>query len=522
MSRVASDDLGRLQGVPRELSRWQKAQQLLLGGDNALALSLYRDLLSRFPNVPQLWFERGMAAVGDLEFEEAHSSFEQMAKLAPKDVALLVLAGQQYHRLRQLDRANACYEKAVAADTNSVHAWLSLAASFERQRQLSKAWDCVQSALSKRPKDAHALYYQAFLMHRHGENAEARNVLEDMLKRAVSPEPAVRCSAHHLLGVILGELGDYPRAMRLLLEAKTQLRQLVGAPDLEKQYDAAALGRRSLLAAITSENIRHWRDETRNSFKGERIVFLGGHPRSGTTLIEQVLGAHPGVLAFDEPDGFSQEIERGLSPRGRPLTLADIDAIPPERHVQLRRRYFRSLLREHTGGTNGSVLLDKNPSPTASLPLWLKIFPELKVVIPLRDPRDVVISCYFQNLPATTVSVNFLSLERTVQHYCDLMDVWLHMRDLGGFDWLETRYEDVVHDLEAEGRRLTRFMELEWDSAQAKFHENARKKFVFAPTYHEVTKPVYTSAIGRWQNYAEFLEPFQAKLAPYCSAFGYS
>jgi hypothetical protein len=96
------------------------------------------------------------------------------------------------------------------------------------------------------------------------------------------------------------------------------------------------------------------------------------------------------------------------------------------------------------------------------------------------------------------------------------------MRELGGFEWIETRYEDVVGDLEGEGRRLTQFMDLEWDPGQAQYHEKARKKFVFAPTYQEVTQPVYTRAIGRWERYAAVLAQFQEQLAPYCRQFGYT
>jgi hypothetical protein len=145
----------------------------------------------------------------------------------------------------------------------------------------------------------------------------------------------------------------------------------------------------------------------------------------------------------------------------------------------------------------------------------------VKVIIPLRDPRDTVISCFFQNLLLTVANVNFLSLERTAKHYADLMDVWLRMRELGGFDWIETRYEDMVGNLETEGRRVTEFVGLPWDAEQARFHEKAQQKVVFAPTYNEVTKPVHNRAVGRWEHYAEALEPIQARLAPYCRAFGY-
>ena len=133
----------------------------------------------------------------------------------------------------------------------------------------------------------------------------------------------------------------------------------------------------------------------------------------------------------------------------------------------------------------------------------------------------MVLSCFFQNLTLTPMNVNFLSLDRAVRHYGDLMDVWLRMRELGGFDWMETRYEDIVAGLEREGRRATEFLGLTWHPAQAASHEAARRKMVFSPTYHEVAQPVYNRAIGRWKHYAAALEPFQQRLSPYCRALGY-
>ncbi len=167
-------------------------------------------------------------------------------------------------------------------------------------------------------------------------------------------------------------------------------------------------------------------------------------------------------------------------------------------------------------------MLDKNPTPTGSLHLWLRVFPESKVLIALRDPRDVIISCFFQNLALTPLNANFLSLDRSVKHYADLMDTWLRLRACGGFEWLETRYEDVVGHLEAEGRRVTEFLGLTWHADQAACHEAARRSIVYSPTYSEVAQPVYARAVGRWRNYAAALEPHLPRLAPYLQAFGYA
>ena len=327
----------------------------------------------------------------------------------------------------------------------------------------------------------------------------------------------MKYSSRHLLGVVLDKLGQYDEAMKWLIEAKTQVRTITDTSLLERGYDEGDRQRRELLASLTPESIRRWRAETPASTEQYQTACLGGHPRSGTTLLEQILDAHPDVLAFDEPVAFGREITGHIDG----ARVHDLDALPAAHRAEMRRRYVKSLLREAPENSTAHILLDKNPSPTASLGLLLRVFPELKVIIALRDPRDVVISCFFLNIMLNATNVNFLSLERTVKHYSDLMDVWLRMRELGGFDWIETRYEDVVADMETEGRKVTEFLGLQWHDDQSRFFETARRKVLYAPTYHDVTQPVYSRAVGRWELYSAALQPLQAKLEPYCRAFGY-
>jgi hypothetical protein len=276
-----------------------------------------------------------------------------------------------------------------------------------------------------------------------------------------------------------------------------------------------------MLDQLTPDIIRQWKSQAPPPSEGRQIAFLGGHPRSGTTLLEQILDAHPDVLAFDEPIAFSQEITRHLEPSEGEEISRKLHFLTTPQIAEMRQRYVKSLLREAPANANPIVLLDKNPSPTSSLHAWLRVFPELKVIIALRDPRDVVLSCFFLNIMLNSTNVNFLSLERTVKHYRDLMDVWLRMKELGGFDWIETRYEDVVNDVAAEGRRATEFLGLPWHASQVKFFDTASRKVLYAPTYHDVTQPVYQRAIGRWERYATALEPHLEQLAPYGQAFGY-
>jgi hypothetical protein len=332
----------------------------------------------------------------------------------------------------------------------------------------------------------------------------------------------VKFSATHLLGVVLDALGQYADALKWLGKAKALVREKTNTVALENAYDQMDRARRKLLEELTPEVLRRWREEADATPCPRPLAFLGGPPRSGTTLIEQILGAHPDVLVFDEPEAFTQEILNPLHPPpARGLTFKSLNTLTGATRTRLVSRYCKSLLADTKEKPNTRLLLDKNPSMTASLHIWLRLFARLKVIITLRDPRDIIISCYFQNLTLTAANANFLSLERTAKFYRDGMDVWLHLRDLDCFEWIETRYEDVVDNLEAEGRRVTQFLGLEWQKAQANYHEAARQKFVFAPTYNEVTKPVYKQAVGRWQHYTAALAPLQPGLARYFRAFGY-
>ena len=515
--------LQKLQQSPRDFARWQKTQQQLVSGRHAAALNAYRELVNRFPEVEQLWFELGIAATGELDFEQGENAFARAEQLAPADGALLVLIGQQYHRLRRPERARSCFERAVQADPSSVHARLSLAAWYERERRLDDAWASIEACLAQHPQNQQALCLKALLLHRKNRNSEAEVLLRDIIERD-APDANVRVSSRHLLGLVLDQLGAFPEAWRWLFESKKLLRQTANVGKMEQDFDQADKQRRAVLSALTSETLQRWQTQALAPKLPGPLILLGGHPRSGTTLLEQILGAHPAILAFDESEAFAQEIWHPLAPMGAPRTLSlqELNHLPASQLTRMRERYLKSLLRETEGNPAGKVLLDKNPSPTAALHLGLRVLPELKTIITLRDPRDVVISCFFQSLMLTPTNANFLSLERTVKHYAAVMDVWLRLRELGGFSWIESRYEDLVKDPEAEGRRVTEFCQLSWHPNQTQHQETARKKILFAPTFSDVAQPVHQRAVGRWQNYAEALAPYQAQLAPYCAAFGYA
>jgi hypothetical protein len=327
--------------------------------------------------------------------------------------------------------------------------------------------------------------------------------------------PFVRYACRYELAQVLDRTDRFDEAMFLLVEAKRIVSELTDIPMLLRGYDENMAGTQRFTAGQPKDIMRTWAKffPARKRETIPPLAFLGGHPRSGTTLLERILDAHPEVAAADESTAFLDVLQPEFYKSGQ---------LSSPRVNVLRQLYIKALRQDITHDTTGKMLVDKNPSPTARLPLWLRVFPELKILIALRDPRDVLLSCYFQNIPLNSANANFLTFERLAKHYSDLMDVWLAVREWEDVPWLETRYEDTVLDLEKEGRRVMEFLGLQWHEDQARFHEKNAKKQLFSPTYQDVTKPVYSRSVARWRSYEKYLAPILPALEKYCRAFGYS
>jgi hypothetical protein len=250
---------------------------------------------------------------------------------------------------------------------------------------------------------------------------------------------------------------------------------------------------------------------------------LTSFPRSGTTLLEQVLDSHPGLVSSDEREVFGRDIFPAMwrSATTPVPTAAALDAVPVERLAAQRERYFAYAAAALDEPIGERVHLDKNPPMTLLIPGMLRLFPETRLLIALRDPRDVVVSCFMQYLPLNTNSVCYVTLERAAARYAHDMGVWLRLRPLLCTPWLEVRYEDCVWQLETEARRALDFLELPWDPGVLNYRDRLKEKAVSSPTYEAVSKPLYSSSIARWKNYQKHLEPCFEVLKPCLEAFGY-
>lgn len=199
-----------------------------------------------------------------------------------------------------------------------------------------------------------------------------------------------------------------------------------------------------------------------------------------------------------------------------------MNACSSEDLIVARENYWESMERCLQEPVGSRLLVDKNPSLTPLAPEFFRFFPETKYVTMIRDPRDVIVSCFMQPFfPPNAISGNFLTLEDTAAEVAEFMGIWTDLSDRFEGNVCEVRYEDMVEDLEGNTRKVFDFLGLEWSDSVMGYDQHAREKIVRSPSADAVTEKVHTRAKNRWKNYEKHLEPIFEKLGPCLKKLGY-
>ena len=512
---------GRSTAVPRACPEVEAAKALWARRKFDEALAQFCRAVDRHPNSDIVLIDAARAFGLRYDFARAEELIGRMLRLQGSRPQIQCLCGETYRMIGRFRQAAECFERAVASGPRVPRARVELAEMYERLHELDCAVQQARGALACDRRFARAALVVARVHRRRRETEKAEAVLRDQLK-IPPPVAETHAALWGELGLVFDQAGQFDQAY----EAAVAGKRIWQASEEEALRQSQIIRRQSerMLAAITAEHFERWREGLKD-VEPLSVALLTGHPRSGTTLVEQALDSHPGLVSSDERPVFADEILPALGAGFDPdehAMPAMLDGAPDERVIHERGRYIdimEALLGEPIGRR---VHLDKNPELTLLVPAVLRVFPELKTVVAVRDPRDVVVSCFMRSLPLNSVTVNYLTLERTAEKYALMMGGWLKLRALVGAPWIEVRYEDTIADMEFQVRRLLDFFDLPWDEAVLRFHEHARGKHVRSPSYENVATPIYRTAVGRWRNYAKYLEPTLEKLEPFITAFGYT
>ncbi len=423
--------------------------------------------------------------------------------------------------LGHVDAAETLLRRAATRESDQLHARARLAMLFERSNRLGEARALLagmpaaaqirESGLRNDVVSAHAA-----LLAREGDAAMLPSGIGELLD--AQPAAAVRANLLFLQARAYDRLHDADGAMSALHEAHAL--QFEAMAKLEPML--AAGGVEPLMRAaknLDAERFQAWPEHVAPLAQTSPI-FIVGFPRSGTTMLEQMLDAHPALGSMDER-AFLQDLIDRMESRGLryPDDLGRLDEAQCE---ALRALYWR--LVADTGRLQpGRRLVDKNPLNLLRLPIIMRLFPQAPIVLALRHPCDVLLSCYMQNFRSPAFALICASLDSLARGYVNAMRFWIRHAQLMQPRMLVLRYEDLLDDFPGHVDRLAAFLGLDDASPMLHFHEHAsRKSFISTPSYTQVVRPPSKSAIGRWHAYERWFEPVLPTLRPIIGHWGYA
>ncbi|HEY5913742.1 MAG TPA: sulfotransferase [Verrucomicrobiae bacterium] len=506
-------------GVGVDVLELRQARALWQANRFDEALRLFEAAVRKYPQNLVALVDASRALGARFEIAKAEPLLDRLSKLGAHNPELLHLAGQSYRMIFRPEKAIRCFERVLAVTRQIPDAQFELAVLYERRHRLTEAFSLIEDCLRTDPEYLEAELFKGRLLRRMKETAGADAIFRKLAANDRA-HPLARAQAWTEIAQQLDQDGDYDGAMSAFLQCKTLLQPHEGS--LREESETLQRHLDHLATTLTQPHFQKW-TEAGKAFAQHKVAVLTGFPRSGTTLLEQVLDAHPQLVSSDEREAFGRDIFPAIwrSERTPWPTAAALDEAPPERLIAQRARYLGYMEAALNEPIGARMHLDKNPTMTLVLPGLLRLFPEARIIIALRDPRDVVLSCFTQYLPLNTNSVCFLTLERAAKRYAHDLGIWLKLKNMICAPWLEVRYEQCVLDLEQVARRSLAFLDLPWDPQVLQYRQRMQGKAVNSPTYEAVSKPLYTSAIGRWKNYEKYLEPCLEILQPCVDAFGY-
>lgn len=431
----------------------------------------------------------------------------------PRIVASLVdvlLAGQQEERAREVLVSFVVAHRGRDPDLEARAAELLARDAVRREegRDVAGARLAAEAAVDLAPGNVAAARVLVRLDHQAQRTDAARDRALALLAGPLSDRD--RSALNLELALIERRRGDVDAAFAAAVRGKALAGELHRAAGIDRDHYPQLLAR---IAGWTGRWPRLPADERADP------VLMVGFPRSGTTLLQQILQAHPRVQTLDESGPALAVLRAHFG--GAPARYPDcLERLTDADWGALRAAYFAQIdaleLPDH------DVLVDKLPLNLVRLDYLVRLFPRARVLVSVRDPRDVVLSNFFQDFEANAAMAQFTDLADTARTYAAVMDLWLARRATLPVRWREQRYEDLAADTEAQARELLAFLGVAWDPAVLAHHEAAAGRKISTPSRYDASRPVYRDAVGRWRAFAEHLAPVLPRLTPFVRAFGYA
>jgi len=490
---------------------------LLLGRGNVVDAERHaRNAVRIAPENAQAHYLMGMVltdahrpAVGEYHYDRA------LQLSGARDPVVLANFALCLKNQGKMTAARALYEESLAAAPKSLHTLLGFARLEEADRNLVAALTLIERAAQEFPDNPNVLLLRATVLGRMGEVDAALAVLDKM-----AAANATLGAAEWLeKGRLLDRMGRYEEAFATFDAGRKRLREVSGQSYLQAHAEQLVARLKNFFVAKRLATLPRAARRTDVA----QPLFVLGFPRSGTTLLEQTLSAHPRIAAGDELP-FIAEIAELMprlleSPLAYPEALAELWMGDHREDLNnLRDHYLRKVAQLGIVPQGADWFTDKMPLNETHLGLIGLLFPESPLLHVTRHPLDVVLSVYSNLL--THGHYCAYALESAARHYALVTDLVEHYSREMQLNYLRLRYEDMVDDQEGSIRRVLAFIGEEFDPSCLAFHENRR--YARTASYAQVTERLYDRSRYRYRHYLPQLQPIIPILQSTIEQLGYA
>jgi Flp pilus assembly protein TadD len=470
------------------------------------------------PDDAEIRYRYAFCCYETLRTDEALTVLEGWERQMGVSSEVTASAGHLLMKLGRPERAESTVRRAAATGAEP-QARLTLIQVLERTNRTAEARQLLDQ-LAGDPESA-SLGSELKLMQAQMAHREGRHALAVELFRGAVDHCQELHNKHFQefpLAKSLDALGRHEEAYQVLVDAHRSQ-----AAHLKRTAPVAALrGAPALSIAehpCDPADVSRW-DHRFAPDVAASPVFIVAFPRSGTTLLELALDAHPALKSMDEQPFLQNALDDVLAQGVRyPHELAGLTR---EQLEQVRERYWQRVQSKLTLEP-GQRLIDKNPLNLLRLPMIKRLFPEAKILLAIRHPCDVLLSCYMQHFRAPDFALLCQDLPTLSAGYRRAFDFWYAQQALLEADVLELRYESFVADFESQIGRVIEFLELPWNEAVLAPASRAQeRRFISTPSYSQVIKPVTAASVGRWLPYRPHFSASLPILQPYFARWDYA
>ncbi len=452
--------------------------------------------------------------------EDALQAFGAALRLDPGFAAAHFNRGTLLEELSDIKAARSAYERALAIDPNYVEPLSGLAWLDAQTGDAASARARGDRALGLSPVNMLARMALASADLQQGGTDQAAALLAE-LGRDPNLTPVNRSIVLGLTGDLHDRLGRTADAFVAYSASNAELKALNAARFEGSGMETALAQVQRLTAWFETADREQWRraPEARPRAADPRAhIFLAGFPRSGTTLLENVLAVHPDVVTIEEKPCLEHVAEPYLASSGGLENLAKITSGEAAR----QREAYWSCVRGYGVEPRGKVFIDKMPLASVQLPVIAKLFPNARVLFALRDPRDVVLSCFRRRFGMNAAMYQLLTLDGAAAYYDAVMRLSEVYRELLPLAQHQVRYESLVEDFEGTTRAVCDFLGLDWTDGMRDFAAKARTRGISTPSAAQVVRGLNREGQGAWRRYRERMAPVLPALAPWVERFGYA